>query len=388
MTELRLIQLADFDRPGGGSFLRLLRGVAGSAQERGWASECVFFESAREAPWIDELAREGIVVHLAPEELRGSDLRLGRWVSELCGEDGAPTILHSHFTGFDMGIAAAARGRPDLKVVWHLHGPLPRTPWHLARTAIKLGIVGRAVDLFLCPAQNIVEDAVARGAPRSRVRFFPSAIEPSASPFASPQERREARLTLGLAPEEIVLLHFGWHWKLKGGELFVRTLEELSRTCGTTVLGIERGGGAEYERLAEDMGISKHLRVLEPVPDAGLLHRAANLQLASSLIEGMAYGVLESLCVGTPVVATEIPGHAFLASHMDACRIARHDPRALATATTEMLRRDPERTDREARQAREWITANLSIEIVAEQMADLYEDLTVGRPLRLPWGAI
>src|SRR5688500_338403 len=152
----RLIQLADFDRPRGGSFLPMLQGVASAARERGWRSELAFFDSAAEASWVGELAADGFEVHLAPSGLRDRDRGLSRWVAELAQPvDGDPVVLHAHFTGFDVALALAARNQPDVHAIWHLHSPLPANPWHFARALLKQGILGRGIDAFLCPADNI-----------------------------------------------------------------------------------------------------------------------------------------------------------------------------------------------------------------------------------------
>lgn len=127
------------------------------------------------------------------------------------------------------------------------------------------------------------------------------------------------------------------------------------------------------------------MRVQEPVRDQVQLHAAADVQVASSKREGMAYAVLESLCVGTPVVATNIPGHSFLGREIDACRIVAHTPEALADAVEATLARPPEVAAAETAQARGWIAANLATEKVVSRLLDVYEALLADRRPQLPW---
>ncbi len=74
----RIIQLLDYDRPKGGSFIAMIRAILKEGSDRGWKPGVIAFSSAGEAPWIEELKRDGVEVHLAPEELRGRYKRLGR----------------------------------------------------------------------------------------------------------------------------------------------------------------------------------------------------------------------------------------------------------------------------------------------------------------------
>jgi glycosyltransferase-like protein len=64
-----------------------------------------------------------------------------------------------------------------------------------------------------------------------------------------------------------------------------------------------------FHRRAEELGVSGHVRVLGPVPDAELwsLYRAADVMAFPSLEEGFGLVALEALSAGLPLVATDIP---------------------------------------------------------------------------------
>lgn len=381
----RLVQLAEFERPLGGSFIRLVEGIAREAAARGWRPEAVFFEGARLTEWAAELERAGVVMHYAPAELRGSRTRLARWLARILDERPGPAVAHSHFIGFDVALAVAGRRRPDLKVIWHIHTTASPSRYQYARAVIKHRLVGRPVDAIFCPAMNIVDEIVARGAPRDRVHFVPSAIEPDAFEFADADRRRRAREAFDLNADAPVLLHFGWEWRLKGGPLFVDTVAELVAGGFESVIAIERGGDQRYLEYARERGLEGHIRILEPVPEPWMPHAAADVQVASSFKEGMAYGVLESLIIGTPVVATDIPGHAYLGEHIAACRIASHDADALAQAVREVLEWPAAERERLALEGRRWIVENLSVSRVGARLVDVYEELLRGEPVTVPW---
>jgi glycosyltransferase involved in cell wall biosynthesis len=381
----RLIQLAEFERPLGGSFIGLVDGIAREAAARGWRPEAVFFEGARSTEWAAQLERAGVTMHFAPDELRGARARLARWLAGVLDQRPGPTVAHSHFIGFDVALAAAARSRPDLKVIWHVHTTASLGRYQYARAVIKHRVVGRSVDAIFCPAMNIVDEIVARGAPRDKVHFVPSAIEADDFAFADDARRRQARAALDLNADVPVLIHFGWEWRLKGGPLFVDTVAELVAGGLDSVVALERGGDERYLERGRERGVDGRIRLLEPVPESWMLHAAADVQVASSFTEGMAYGVLESLTIGTPVVATDIPGHAYLGEHIAACRIVPHDAAALAHAVREVLELGGAERERQAREGREWIVQNLSVARVGGQLVDIYDELLRGEPVTVPW---
>ena len=374
----RLIQLCDYARPQGGSFIPTIRGVRDAAVRRGWATEVAFFESSRPCPWVSDLA--DVPVHFAPEAVHGSDRRLTRWLDELLGDGDEPVVLHSHFSGFDVASVLAARRRRRLVVVWHVHSVFPRDPVHGVRAAVKFGVLGRRVDAILCPADNIVENVRRRGAPRRRVHFMPSAIPVEAFPLALADARGAARSRLGLPAGATVLLHFGWHWHWKGGDIFLEVTKRLAESGMDGIIALERGGREEYAEYARKLGISDRLVILDPVDDVRDLHAAADVMVSPSREEGMAFGLIEALAIGTPVVATDIPGHAFLGRHMRACRITAHGVEAVAEGIEQTLARSPEQAGEERDQARSWIEANLSVGVIAEELLDRYEALLAGRP--------
>ena len=270
-----LVQVLDYDRAQGGSFIPLIRGVLSDAIGRGWGVSVLLFESARGCSWVAELSRLGCEVKFASEELRSSDRALSQWIERSIPADGK-VILHTHFTGFDVAGALVKRRRRETILLWHIHGVPPSDlRWRL-RMWLKFGVLGRLVDAFLCPADNIVDAVRSHGAPRPRVHFVPSAIDVERFPIATQEERLEARRELGLPLDGVHLLHFGWHWYLKAGDIFLEALK-LVLASEDEVVAIERGGGEEYVEYARKLGIEDKVVVTEAVDDVELLHSAADV---------------------------------------------------------------------------------------------------------------
>lgn len=374
-TAPRLVQVAEYTLDRAGSFIPMLIATLERARANGWTVEAVFPAEAERLAWVDRFGDAGIPVRFSGA--RGRRSRASWLVAELSGYEG-PTVLHSHFTTWDVPAAQAARRMQRTAVVWHIHSTLRDTPLAWLRNAAKFGLLGRRVAAILCPAENIVDGVRRRLAPRARVRFLPSAIAADSFPMRDSQSRRAARAELGLPAEANVLLHFGWHWHLKGGDIFLETISELQGRGCSELIGLERGGESTAEAAAERAGLAGAVRVIAPVEDVGRLFAAADVLVCSSRSEGMAYAVLESLCSGTPVVATDIPGHAYIGRQVAACKISARDPAALATAVEEVLARDPVKAGEDADQARAWVAEHLSYESNAERLLGIYDEALGG----------
>lgn len=365
----RLIQFADFDRPYTASFVLWLKGVLLTARGHGWRVDLVLFESARSCEWAENLAAAGVTVHFAPESSRRSRLELRRWCEDLFGQHSGPTVIHSHFHGFDLGATLAARANPSVSVVWHVHSTFARSPSGIAKSFLKFRGLARDVDLIMCPSQNIVDESRRRVGRKVKVELLPSAIDTDSFALASEIEREQVRESLEVPPDRVVLLHFGWHWFLKGGDVFLETVRILV-DAGRDVVALERGGAERYRRYARKLGIEDRLIVAPDIDDVRLLHAAADVLVCSSRREGMAYAVMEALCTGTPVVATAIPGHEYVSRWVAACRTTGHSPEELASELERLLDTDKAQLADERDDARRWVIETLDIDVVAQGLVE------------------
>jgi glycosyltransferase involved in cell wall biosynthesis len=311
----------------------MLRAVGNAATERGWSFEAVFTPVAATRPWYAELASDGVVTRIAPDISRRA---LSAWVGNLVAEQSQSTVLHTHFVRFDLPAVAAARHRKDTLAMWHMHNPPGPGLNKAMRNTLKFAFAGRLVDRILCVSQEAAEGMRRRCAPARRVMVFPNAIDlKSFLPSATQQEREQARARLRVAPGRPLLVHFGWDWERKGGDLFLETVDGLSRS-GTKVLGLCVGGGEPAHARVADLDLGKVVQVIEPRDDVRTLYAAADVFLAPSSSEGMPYAVLEALCTGTPTVVSDIPSHA-LFTGTTGCVLAEREPKALAKAVRSIL---------------------------------------------------
>jgi len=348
----------------------MLRGVMRAARDRGWSCEAVFSPVAKDRVWLDELRADGIPFRIAPSTARGDVSAL---VRSLLAESDDPTVLHTHFTSFDIPAATAAGSRSDTAVFWHVHTPHHERLAMRARNRLKYTVLGRRVERILCVSSELADVVVDRGAPKGRVEFLHNAVDVERFRLLAPEEREIARLRLGLPIDQPVLVHFGWDWERKGGDLFLQAVRAL-RERGIEVVGVTVGGGDPARRLRDELNLGHAVHVLEPTDDVRTLYAAADVFCSPSRAEGTPYSVMEALSSGTPVVASDIPGHSLMGAGIASCSITSFEPAAIAAAIEQLVDRDAHEVSADALTSHLWMRDNLHLPRWSAGLVDRYED--------------
>ena len=371
---IRVVQLTNFASPYPGSFIPIQIALLRRASQRGWTVDLVLPEAAAERPWLGELDASGIPWRIARSSSR---LGLARWVAGLLDEARGPTVLHTHWTLFDVPSALAVRGRRHARLIWHSNTPLRSSPAARLRNRLKLMMFARRVSAIACSAEDLRDEWIRRGAPPKKLHLLPNAIDTDRFSLLSDRERRRAREALGLPAGAPVLLHLGWDWHRKGGDIFLDALSMLRReglgsVVGITVGGESRRGGGKLPDGAIE---------LPPTPDVRSLYAAADVFCSPSRAEGQPYAVMEALSCGTPVVASRIPGHTLVAEGVPGCCIVPgEDPGALADAVRALLARDASNGAAEAAARNRAVADRFGIEPWSDRLLACYERLTSDIP--------
>ena len=283
-----------------------------------------------------------------------------------------PTLLHTHFTLFDLAAGRAARRRRDVTVVWHLHTPLAMTPTLQARYALKFGVLGRLADGVLCVAPHHY-DQVRRWA-RGRTTLFTNALDVSALAPATEDEQRSARTELEVPVDGPVLAHFGWDWALKGGPLYLQAARIL-RERGIEVTAVTRADTDEPRADADRLGLGDAVKVVRFIEDVRTLHAAGDVLVSSSRSEGVPFAVIEALASGVPVVATDLPGHHYIAESFPGCRIVAPEPEALADGIAAALEEDRAAHEARSRMTKSLIEEEMGMDTWVRRLFALYDEL-------------
>jgi glycosyltransferase involved in cell wall biosynthesis len=246
-----------------------------------------------------------------------------------------------------------------------------------ARNAVKYALLGRLTSRILCVSPDLAARARRLGAPARAVRFFPNAIDAAAFAPPTEAERAAARAALGLSPDALALLHFGWDWHGKGGDLFLDAVAQL-RAAGRPAVAVTVGAGEEARMHGDRLGLGDALLVLPPTGEAGRLRAAVDVFVASSRAEGMPFSVAEALASGLPVVATDLPGQRIQCEGLDACRLTGLDGGEIAAAVASLADRAAAVAAADAEAARRTTAERLDLGPWSRRLLELYDEALAG----------
>ncbi|MDQ3107004.1 MAG: glycosyltransferase, partial [Actinomycetota bacterium] len=153
------------------------------------------------------------------------------------------------------------------------------------------------------------------GADPGRVEIVAPGVDHA---FFSPGQQRQARRAIALPEDGRMLLFVGRIQPLKGVEVAIAALAELSDRCPDAFLVIVGGpsgpdGEAEVDRmhkLVADLGLAGRVRFVAPQPHELLstFYRAADVCVVPSRSESFGLVALEAAACGIPVVAAAVGG--------------------------------------------------------------------------------
>jgi len=270
-------------------------------------------------------------------------------------------VLHTHNTYPHFYGALAARWAGVQTVINTQHGrgcgPGWRSRWQF-RIANRLTaqIVGVSEDArMLCQAED----------PGSafRMRTIWNGIDVDRFSYSGPRDVPTAISVARLSPEKdyATLFH--------AVQIVVRDVPEFRlKLVGD---GVER---PRLEKLADELGIRRHVEFLGERADVNELLRTAGFFVSSSRTEGISLTLLEAMAVGLPIVTTRVGGNPEIVVENQTGKLvpAQH-PQALAIAIRDLLEERalwPEY----GQAARERIEQNFNARRMVQQYEQLYRE--------------
>ena len=170
----------------------------------------------------------------------------------------------------------------------------------------------RSLDAIIVPSQHRRRLVIGWGVDPARVHVVYNALE-TAAPLPS-ETQQQARQALGL-PDQPTLLYVGRLIPLKGlGDVFAALRADPG--CRLVIAG-DGPLQPELERQSAMDGLSGRVRFVGRIDSArlGLFYRAADYTILNSGGEGLSHVLLESLRVGTPVIASDKGGNPEVVRH-------------------------------------------------------------------------
>jgi glycosyltransferase involved in cell wall biosynthesis len=369
-----VLHVCDYAAPYKGSFIRQLELLDDELGARGSGRSAFAFPPAAErTDWFVDMAGNGRPVYTLPPTGARALGKAHSAVRALLGSTGCH-IVHSHFLGYDLPSALAVareRAAGDRRaLIWHYRtalecAPAERSLAQRLKDGLKFRWLGSGVDRHVAVTEALAREAAARGAD-GRVSAVVAGCDTDAFQ-PDPDARRRGRAALDVADDEMLVLHFGWHWKRKGGDVLVAAAKLLADR-GVAPLRFVSVGAPPHEVAPPVRHIPFTGRIAE-------LHQAADIFVSASRSEGFGNGLMEAFASGTPAVATLVEGQRELFENVAGCVCtAPGDAAGIAEAIESLLDQHADWPQLGAANRRH-VVRHYSMRDWARRMADLYEEV-------------
>lgn len=296
-----------------------------------------------------------------------------------------PDLVHTTLFDADITGRVAARlaGIPCATTLVNTpYGPEHRGESQVSRLALRLA---QLADLSTAPlayrfraVSTAVKDAYVH---RVRIRqelvdVIPEGRDPIRLGTRSLQRRGNARKTLGLPDDAVVLLAVGRQEPQKAYDVLVHALPGIISAMPEVTLLIAGRQGRSTEgltRAISGLRIQNHVRLLGHREDVAELMCAADVLVLPSRREGIPGVLQEAMALETPIVASDIdPVQEVLGRSEYGLLFRQGDPRDLSDAVIAVLTNPEDATERCARARRRFLD-EFDIRVVAERMRAFFE---------------
>jgi D-inositol-3-phosphate glycosyltransferase len=302
----------------GGGQLWLHELLSRLVNDHGWRASLV---SETDGPLRADCAELNIPVHVSTHYRNSTVPYYEGHVGELARFarcSGAGVALCNTLGAF---VAADAAKRAGLPTAWVIHesftlpdfahqnwGPFVPPPavwnrWHstLAEVDRLLFVADATREMFLPYSKPERCRTVRYGTPMWKFRGR-----------TRPQVRRQARDLLGYAPHDLLLVNIGVSESRKGQAPLISAMERLHERHPAARLAIIGWHASEYglglEKSVKRAGLQDVVRLVPVQPDPTVWLQAADVFVNSSDIESLPRSILEAVCCGVPVAATDVFG--------------------------------------------------------------------------------
>jgi glycosyltransferase involved in cell wall biosynthesis len=280
-------------------------------------------------------------------------------------------IVHMHTShAHSLGVIAARLARRARTVVSR------RVDFSIYRHALSLsGFKYRhGVDRYIAISQAVKAALVQDGIAADRIDIVHSGVDPDRlrSDAASLERAR-----FGI-PESATLVgtvaHMAWH---KGLETLIDAAPEIVRLRPDAHVVLVGDGElrAELESRARAGAVASHIHFAGFQKDVAPWHRAFDVFVMPSVMEGLCTSILDAFSLDKPVVASAVGGIPELVHHQrTGLLVPPRDPQALAAAAVGLLN-DRQRATQLGTSAHALLLADFTVDSMVEGTLAIYRGL-------------
>ncbi|MFJ6670428.1 glycosyltransferase family 4 protein [Actinosynnema sp. NPDC091369] len=302
----------------GGGQLWLQELLTGLVKKHDWAATVV---TPIDGPLREDCAALGVPVHLTSHYRIGDIASYEGHVAELAllaGASGAGVAMVNTLGAFS---AADAAKRAGLPTAWVVHesfeladfsflnwGPAGLEPRVKQRWEHSLGAVDRL--LFVADATKEMFARYSQPQRCRTIRYGTPMVRFGGR--ISERRRAEARAALGVPDDALLLLNVGVVEPRKGQAGLIAAVERIRRLKPDVQLAVVGQHPTVYglalEELVERNALGDNVRLVPIQRDPTPWFHAADLFVNSSDVESLPRSILEAVCCGVPVIASDVFG--------------------------------------------------------------------------------
>ena len=373
-TPIRILELRCADGSGGGPEKTILLGAAQAEPERFAVTVCYIHNLHDTAFDVDARAKPLNIDFESVAQRHALDPAIWRQVRSLVRERQID-IIHAH--DYKSNLLALMLARKERVIPLSTAHGYTGHSWRerLLYYPADKRLLAR-FPLVITVSSQLRRTLIRTGCSPERVIVVLNGIDHRQF-RRDPSKRAEARVSLGIAPEDVVIGSIGRIELQKRYDVLVKAFAEIlkQRPAARLLLAGEGNMRTEVESVAVKLGVIDRCDFLGYRSDVERIHHALDVFVQTSDYEGTANSVLEAMAFETPIVATDVGGTGELIRHgVDGLLVQPECPLETARAIESVLR-DSSGTRLRVAAARERVETDLSFESRMRRVEDLYEKL-------------
>jgi phosphoheptose isomerase len=312
-------------------------------------------------------------------------------------QDTLPSLIHANFwmsayvamklkktLGIPFVVTFHALGKVRRQYQGKIDG-FPDIRFQIEEEAIK------EADQIIAECPQDKEDLIVHYfANQDKITTIPCGFDPNEF---YPIDKRLARMTLGLDPNERIILQLGRMVKRKGVDTVIESLALMHEKTALPVRLLVVGGESDepdptvtpeigrLQELAKEKGVDHFVTFVGRRNREQLkyYYNASDLFISVPWYEPFGITPLEAMACGTPVIGSNVGGVKFsVVNGKTGALVPAQDPRALSDKLTEAYQQ-PELLSKWRENALKRVNAFFTWETVARSMATLYDKLLSDR---------
>ena len=126
------------------------------------------------------------------------------------------------------------------------------------------------------------------------------------------EEKHKLRESLGLKDDDFVIIYVAELSKRKNQGMLIKAVKELIEEGKTNIKVLLPGTDSMkgyYQKMSKDLGIEENIKFLGYRKDIPKLLKISDLYVSTAKQEGLPVNIMEAMCCGLPIVATDCRGN-------------------------------------------------------------------------------